>query len=51
MKGKSVNTGVSKFGSLVGDNAEIGANAVLSPVTLLHKGATVQRLKLIDQNK
>jgi len=44
-----IDTGVDKFGSLVGDHSKIGANAVLSPGTLLPKNAIVHRLQLIDQ--
>jgi len=42
-------TGVEKFGSLIGDRAKIGANAVLTPGTLLDRNSTVRRLELIDQ--
>jgi bifunctional N-acetylglucosamine-1-phosphate-uridyltransferase/glucosamine-1-phosphate-acetyltransferase GlmU-like protein len=47
--GKSVKTGVQKFGSLIGDDTKIGANAVLSPGTLLEKNTIVKRLQLIEQ--
>jgi UDP-N-acetylglucosamine diphosphorylase / glucose-1-phosphate thymidylyltransferase / UDP-N-acetylgalactosamine diphosphorylase / glucosamine-1-phosphate N-acetyltransferase / galactosamine-1-phosphate N-acetyltransferase len=30
-----VNTGLKKFGAIIGDNAEVGCNAVLNPGTLL----------------
>jgi len=46
---KLVNTEVHKFGSLVGDHSKIGANAVLSPGTILNKGSVVKRLELVDQ--
>lgn len=46
-----IRTGVDKFGSLVGDNSKIGANAVLSPGTILPIGAVVGRLQLVDQAK
>lgn len=46
---KIINTNVTKFGSLVGDGCRIGANAVLSPGTLLKAGATVRRLELVEQ--
>lgn len=46
-----INTGVSKFGALVGDHSKIGANAVLSPGTILQPGSIVKRLELIDQLK
>lgn len=42
-------TNTEKFGSLVGDGSKIGANAVLSPGTVLDKNAIVKRLELIDQ--
>jgi NDP-sugar pyrophosphorylase family protein len=44
-----MDTGVEKFGALVGDNCRIGANAVLSPGTLLKPGYIVKRLELIAQ--
>lgn len=48
--GKQISTGVNKFGSLVGDDCKIGANAVLSPGTILPIGTIVGRLQLIEQN-
>jgi len=42
-------TGAVKFGSLVGDHCKVGANAVLSPGTLLLPNSIVQRLELVDQ--
>ncbi|KGO85099.1 LpxA family transferase [Flavobacterium rivuli WB 3.3-2 = DSM 21788] len=47
--GKIIGTGATKFGSLVGDGCRIGANAVLSPGTLLMKSTIVKRLELIEQ--
>jgi len=44
-----IDTKCDKFGSLVGDHSKIGANAVLSPGTLLKKGSIVGRLELIEQ--
>lgn len=38
-----------KFGALVGDNTKIGANAVLSPGTILKPDCIVKRLELIEQ--
>ena len=46
-----IRTGSEKFGSLVGDRSKIGANAVLSPGTILEPGSVVKRLELIDQQK
>lgn len=48
-QGKVLPTGVTKFGALVGDDTKIGANAVLSPGTLLERGSVVKRLGLIKQ--
>jgi len=46
-----IETNAEKFGALVGDHSTIGANAVLSPGTILVKGANVKRLELIEQIK
>lgn len=46
-----IETGTEKFGSLVGDNCRIGANAVLSLGTILKKNSIVKRLELIEQYK
>ncbi|MDC6364332.1 MULTISPECIES: LpxA family transferase [Flavobacteriaceae] len=48
--GEIIPTGVNKFGALVGDNSRIGANAVLSPGTLLKKNTIVKRLELVEQH-
>ena len=48
-EGAEINTGIKKFGSLLGDGCRIGANAVLSPGTILPKGYIVKRLELIEQ--
>ena len=47
--GKHYATGLEKFGALVGDHTKIGANAVLSPGTLLQPGCIVKRLELVEQ--
>jgi len=44
-------TGVTKFGALVGDGCRIGANAVLSPGTVLKPKSMVRRLELVEQVK
>jgi bifunctional N-acetylglucosamine-1-phosphate-uridyltransferase/glucosamine-1-phosphate-acetyltransferase GlmU-like protein len=44
-----MDTGVEKFGSLVGDHSRIGANAVLSPGTILPKHSIIARLQLVNQ--
>lgn len=45
-----IDTGVDKFGALVGDGVRIGANAVVAPGAVLARAAVVPRLGLIDQS-
>lgn len=40
----------TKFGAIVGDHSKIGANAVLTPGTILSPESIVKRLELIDQS-
>jgi NDP-sugar pyrophosphorylase family protein len=47
--GGVIETGVSKFGALVGDGCKIGANAVIAPGALLPPNTMVPRLGLVDQ--
>jgi UDP-N-acetylglucosamine diphosphorylase / glucose-1-phosphate thymidylyltransferase / UDP-N-acetylgalactosamine diphosphorylase / glucosamine-1-phosphate N-acetyltransferase / galactosamine-1-phosphate N-acetyltransferase len=49
INGKIVATGASKFGAVIGDGSRIGANAVLSPGTILGKKTIVGRLELVKQ--
>lgn len=49
VNGEFYSTGVQKFGALIGDDCKIGANAVLSPGTILAPEIIVKRLQLIDQ--
>lgn len=44
-----IDTGVNKFGALVGDGSKIGANAVIAPGALLLPDSRVPRLALVDQ--
>ncbi|WPP00929.1 transferase [Pseudomonas sp. HR96] len=44
-----IETGVSKFGALVGDGCKIGANAVIAPGAVLPVDGRVKRLELVDQ--
>ena len=48
-KNNILDTGSEKFGTLVGDESKIGANAVLSPGTILDTGTVVKRLELVEQ--
>ena len=51
VEGKRYSTGIEKFGALIGDHCKIGANAVLSPGTILPPNTIVGRLQLIEQAK
>lgn len=44
-----IDTGVEKFGAIVGDGSRIGANAVIAPGAILAPRTIVARLALIDQ--
>jgi NDP-sugar pyrophosphorylase family protein len=41
MDGQPFDTGLRKFGALVGDGAEVGCNAVLNPGSILGRGAVI----------
>jgi NDP-sugar pyrophosphorylase family protein len=49
INGKCLPTGSQKFGALIGDHTKIGANAVLSPGTILEPRSVVGRLMLVEQ--
>jgi NDP-sugar pyrophosphorylase family protein len=49
MDGKIIKTDSEKFGALIGDYSKIGANAVLSPGTILEPKSIVKRLELVEQ--
>jgi NDP-sugar pyrophosphorylase family protein len=51
INGKKIATGITKFGALIGDGTKIGANAVLSPGTILSANSVVKRLELVEQAK
>src|SRR6266404_446022 len=44
LDGRSFDTGLRKFGALMGDGSEIGCNAVLNPGSILGRGAIVYPL-------
>jgi len=50
IRGRSTKTGSTKFGALIGDGCKIGANAVLSPGTILEKNTVVARQELVNQD-
>jgi NDP-sugar pyrophosphorylase family protein len=41
IEGRRVDTGLRKFGALIGDKAEIGCNAVLNPGSIIGRGAVI----------
>lgn len=49
LAGRPIDTGVDKFGALLGDGVRIGANAVIAPGAVLAPGALIPRLSLLDQ--
>lgn len=49
-RGEVIDTGVEKFGALMGDGTRIGANAVVAPGAIFAPNARVRRLSLIDQH-
>jgi UDP-N-acetylglucosamine diphosphorylase / glucose-1-phosphate thymidylyltransferase / UDP-N-acetylgalactosamine diphosphorylase / glucosamine-1-phosphate N-acetyltransferase / galactosamine-1-phosphate N-acetyltransferase len=48
---KKIQIDSTKFGALVGDHTKIGANAVLSPGTIMPAESVVKRLELVEQCK
>ncbi|WP_316977209.1 LbetaH domain-containing protein [Shumkonia mesophila] len=46
-RGRVISTGTTRFGAVVGDGSAIGANAVLSPGSLLPPRTVVGRLQLV----
>ena len=47
-KGQLIQTNCNRFGSIIGDHARIGANAVLAPGTLLNPNGIVERLTFFN---
>src|SRR6476661_5869361 len=41
VNGKPVDTGLRKFGALLGDNVDVGCNAVLNPGTIIGRGSVI----------
>lgn len=44
-----IDTGIIKFGALIGDDSKLGANSVTTPGTILAPRSIVKRLELINQ--
>jgi UDP-N-acetylglucosamine diphosphorylase / glucose-1-phosphate thymidylyltransferase / UDP-N-acetylgalactosamine diphosphorylase / glucosamine-1-phosphate N-acetyltransferase / galactosamine-1-phosphate N-acetyltransferase len=51
IEGVTQQTGVCKFGAVLGDYTKIGANAVTTPGTILAKHSVVPRLTCINQSE
>jgi NDP-sugar pyrophosphorylase family protein len=47
--GEVIDSGVDKFGALIGDGSRVGANAVIAPGAIVPRNSRVPRLGLIDQ--
>lgn len=45
--GEKVETGVKKFGAMLGDNVEVGCNSVLNPGTVIGKNTNVYPLSFV----
>ena len=45
--GENIETGLKKFGAMVGDNVEVGCNSVLNPGTIIGRGASVYPLSSV----
>lgn len=45
--GEIMETGLKKFGAILGDNAEIGCNSVLNPGSVIGRGASVYPLSSV----
>lgn len=48
--GRTIDTGVEKFGALIGDKTKIGANATIAPGALIAPGSKIARLSRVDQH-
>lgn len=46
-QGTAIETGLKKFGAILGDRAEVGCNAVLNPGTVIGREATVYPLSMV----
>lgn len=47
LNGQIIETGLKKFGAIVGDNVEIGCGAVLNPGTVIGKNTNIYPLSLV----
>ena len=49
VKGKEekIETGLKKFGAMLGDNVEVGCNSVLNPGTVVGRGSNIYPLSCV----
>lgn len=47
LDGNTIETGLRKFGAILGDHAEIGCNAVLNPASVIGRDASVYPLSMV----
>lgn len=47
LDGEKIETGVKKFGAMLGDNVEVGCNSVLNPGTVIGKNTNVYPLSFV----
>lgn len=45
--GEIINSGLIKFGAIVGDNVEVGCNAILNPGSVIGRNTTVYPLSMV----
>lgn len=45
--GESIETGLKKFGAMLGDHVEVGCNSVLNPGTVIGRGSNVYPLSMV----
>lgn len=46
-KDEEIETGLKKFGAMLGDHVEVGCNSVLNPGTIIGKGTTIYPLSCV----
>ncbi len=46
-KDEQIETGLKKFGAMLGDHVEVGCNSVLNPGTIIGKGTTIYPLSCV----
>jgi len=47
LDGNTIETGLRKFGAILGDHAEIGCNAVMNPASVIGREASVYPLSMV----